>query len=382
MTYELVHDFPHPMIFEKKAPCISIYMPTHVHVNEMKQDRIRFKQLVKECETSLNIKYDDVTAGSYLKNLIDLEQDEDFWLTPTEGLVLFADHERCIVYKLQAPVEPLAIVADSFHIKPLLQYFQFTQKVQILGIDAENFALFEGNRYGVKPIMMDKEAPTTQEAAIGIHKAESYLSRGSYGGANTGMFHGQGGRKDESEKSIEKFFRFVDNYVYEHYSKESKCPLILFALNEHHSVFHTLSGNPYLMKEGIKGDFESFDIKQLSEKVNALLEPEVIRKMQDKLDRYQAALSDGLGSERIAEITKAALEGRIETLLIEENRIVKGKINPKNQQVDFVDPELTLVDDVLDDLAEQVLKSRGDVLLYPKTMFENKFGIGAIFRYK
>jgi hypothetical protein len=381
MTTELVHDFPHPMIFEKKYPCISIYMPKHVHANEMKQDRLQFRHLIKECESALNIKYDEETTKGYLKNLTDLEEEDDFWLTPAQGLGFFADSQRCIVYPLQSSVEPLAIVADSFHIKPLIKTFQFTQKVQILGIDAENFALFEGNRYGIKPIKLADDAPVTQEAAIGIHKAESYLSRGSYGGANAGMYHGQGGRKDESERSIEKFFRFIDHYVLENYSKESKCPLILLALNEHHSVFRSVSDNPYLMKEGIKGDFESFDLKELSGKVNTLLEPLNIQKLQDKLDRYQAALSLSKGSDKIAEITKAALEGRIETLLIEENRIVKGQINPRNQQVDFKDPQTTLMDDVLDDLAQLVLKNRGEVYLIPKTIFESKYGIGAIYRY-
>ena len=380
MTCELVHEFPHPLMFEKTSPCISIYMPTHLHVIEQKQDRIRFKILIKACEEQLKIRFDEETAVRYLKALIELEQDDDFWLNPAEGLVLFCDQKQCIVYKLQSSIEPLAIVSDSFHIKPLLQYFQFPQKIQVLGIDAKTFALFEGDRYGIKPVEMDKEAPTTLKSAIGIHWAEPYISKGSYG-TSPGMVHGQGGAKDEKERSIEKFFRVVDKYVYETFSKESKCPLILVALNEHHSVFRTISDNPYLMKEGIKGDYESFTMKELCEKVNALFEPINKQKIQDKLDRYQAALSESKGSQQIREITKAALDGRIETLLVEENKIIKGKINPVKEKVDFKDPDKVLLDDVLDDLAEQVLKDRGEVILVPKTMFDNKFGIGAIFRY-
>lgn len=380
MTIELVHDFPHPLMFSKTAPCISIYLPTHIHINELKQDRILFRHLIKECETNLLIKYDEVTATAILKPLNDLDQEDDFWRNPTEGLALFADQKHSIVYKLHTSFEPLAIVADSYHIKPMLKVFQFVQKVQILGIDAENFSLFEGDRYGIKAVTLPIDAPTTLKAAIGIHLAEPYISRGS-NTANPGMVHGQGGAKDEKERSTEKFFRVVDNYVYETFSKVARCPLILLALNEHHAVFHGLSKNPYLMKEGIKGDYESFDLKQLCQKVNELLEPINQQKIQDKLDRYQAALSESKGSKLIAEITKAALEGRVETLLIEENKIIKGRINPRSEKVDFKDPETTILDDVLDDLAQQVLKDKGEVLVIPKTMFENKFGIGAIFRY-
>lgn len=380
MTYDLVHEFPHPIMFEKTLPCISIYMPTHLHITELKQDRIRFKILIKTCEDQLKIRFDELTAERYLKALIELEQDDDFWLNPTLGLALFCNHKQCIAYKLHAGVEPLAIVADSFHIKPLLQYFQYDQKVLILGIDAKTFALFEGDRYEIKPVTMDKEAPTTMEAAIGIHWAEPYVSKGSYG-TSPGMVHGQGGAKDEKERSIEKFFRVVDKYVYENYTKPSRIPLILLALNEHHSLFRSISDNPFLMKEGIKGDYESFTMKELSEKVSVLFEPINRQKIQDKLDRYQAALSESKASFQIREITKAALDGRIETLLIEENKIIKGRINPKKEKVDFKDPDKVLLDDVLDDLAQQVLSYRGEVILVPKTMFDNKFGLGAIFRY-
>lgn len=348
---------------------------------EMKQDRLRFKHLVKSCETELTMKFDELTALAYLKALKEIEEDDDFWLSPSEGLAIFVDQKQAIVYKLQVQVEPLAIVADSFHIKPLHQVFQFNQKVIVLGIDAENFMLFEGNRFGFNAVPLDKNAPTTLEAAIGVHKAESYLSRGSYGGTETGMFHGHGGRKDEKEKTTEKFFRFVDNYVLENYSKESKAPIILLALNEHHSVFQSLSKNPYLLKEGIKGNFKDFDLKQLKTEVNALLEPLNNQKLLSILERYRASLSESKGSDRIAEITKAALEGRIEILLIEENKIILGKINPRNQKVEFGDTNTKLLDDVLDDLAEQVLRYKGEVYLYPKAMFESKFGVGAIFRY-
>lgn len=85
MTTELVHDFPHPLMFNKTAPCLSIYLPTHLHIQQLKQDRILFRHLIKECETNLLIKFDEETTAKYLKTLIDLELDDDFWRNPTEG---------------------------------------------------------------------------------------------------------------------------------------------------------------------------------------------------------------------------------------------------------------------------------------------------------
>lgn len=381
MTYELVHDFPNLMMFEKKMPCISLYLPTHRHVNDAQQDRIMFKNLIRTIAESLHQKYPDELIKELLKRFIDLEKDDDFWLNPTEGLAIFTNPDHQIIYKLHTPVDPLTIVSNSFHIKPLIQYFQSLQNVQLLGLDAEGFTLYEGNRYGIKPIVMDPDVPRTLEDAIGIHKADSYLARAAYAGLGAGMMHGRGGRKDESEKSTEKFFRYVDKFVYENYSRESKCPLILLALAEYHNEFMKLSNNPFLMKEGIKGDYSTFDENALQNKTNALLEPLLKQKLQDKIDRFNAAKTESLGSDQLSDIVKAALDKRIETVLIESNRIIPGKINLTNQKIEYGHLEATLLDDVLDDLAELVLLNKGEVLLVPQEMMTTKNGIAAIYRY-
>jgi len=75
------------------------------------------------------------------------------------------------------------------------------------------------------------------------------------------------------------------------------------------------------------------------------------------------------------------LDGRIETVLIESNRIIPGKINLTNQKIEYGHLEATLLDDVLDDLAELVLLNKGEVLLVPQEMMSTKNGIAAIYRY-
>jgi hypothetical protein len=81
------------------------------------------------------------------------------------------------------------------------------------------------------------------------------------------MYHGHGGKRDEIEKDIEKFFIYVGRFVLENYSKPSKLPLILVSLKENHNIFKKISHNPYLIEEGIKGSYDSFEIEQLTERV-------------------------------------------------------------------------------------------------------------------
>lgn len=77
------------------------------------------------------------------------------------------------------------------------------------------------------------------------------------------MYYGQDGVKQEINKDTEKYFRYVDSFVFENYSKTSKLPLILVSLKEYHSEFKRLSNNPYLLKDGIGKSIESLDLHEI-----------------------------------------------------------------------------------------------------------------------
>ena len=77
-----------------------------------------------------------------------LLEDRTFWNNTTDGLAILANEDKCIIYKLQLPVKELSAVGERFHIKPLLRYFQSADRYHLLGLDRQQFVLYEGNRYG------------------------------------------------------------------------------------------------------------------------------------------------------------------------------------------------------------------------------------------
>ena len=72
----------------------------------------------------------------------------------------------------------------------------------------------------------------------------------------------------------------------------------------------------------------------------------------------------------------------METLLLEADRIVPGKIvdtyNGRVQSGDLSDPD---TDDLLDDLGELVEKLGGKVIIIPADKMKLESGAAAIFRY-
>jgi hypothetical protein len=195
------------------------------------------------------------------------------------------------------------------------------------------------------------------------------------------MYHGHGGAKSEIDKDTEKFFRYVDRFVDENYSKPLKLPLILVALHEHHSTFAQISNNPYLVENGIVGEYSSFSLEQLQEKTWALLEPIYQAQTREHLQRFEQAKSNGLGSDSLAVICKAIYENRVDTLFVDVNRIIPGKIEPETGKYLARDIDAPNVGDVLDALAQLALKSKSEVTVLPPETMPGKSGIAAIFRY-
>src|SRR5665811_1012434 len=318
-----------------------------------------------------------------MKPFYQLEGDKDFWNNTLDGLAIFANTNKCIVYKLYKPLQELVVVADSFHIKPLIRIFQSVGKYHLLGLSSNDFALYEGNRYGFEEIEMDPETHRTIEEVLGKQHTDSFLTHGSYGGTDgTAMYHGHGGKKDEIEKDVEKFFRYVDRFVLENYSKPSKLPLILVSLEEHHNIFKKISHNSYLMEEGIKGSYESFEMEQLTEKVWEIIEPIHLEKTQNLVNSFENAKANSAGSDDLTQIARAAFDNRIETILMEADKIIPGKIDYNTGAIELGDIEDPDFDDVLDDLAELVLKKRGEVVILPKDRMPSDKGVAAIYRYK
>lgn len=220
------------------------------------------------------------------------------------------------------------------------------------------------------------------KAALGDELSGPYLSHGSYAGSGgPTMYHGHGDINDELDKDTEKFFRYVDSYVYENHSKKSKLPLILVSLAEYQTEFKRLSNNKYLIARGISKSAESLDLADLGKQARKIIEEINAEKIQKLIDSYNKAQAESRGSSDLKQAVQAAFEGRVETVLIQEDKIIPGKVDFSTGSIktgDIDDPELA---DVLDDLAELVLANGGKAIILAKDEMPENTGVAAIYRY-
>jgi hypothetical protein len=368
----------------KGRPCLSLYQPTHRRHPENQQDPIRFRCLVKALESSLPKQLGSDAVKVLLKPFNALAEDHGFWNHTQDGLAVLCAPGLFRVFLLQQPVTELAVVADSFHTKPLRQRLQSTGRYQVLALSLHKMQLFEGDRNALDAVALAPGVPQTMTAALGDERTTphtSVSSNGVIGGGHMATHHGQGGKKDELDGDAERFFRAVDRAVLEHHSRPSGLPLMLAALPEHHHRFHEVSRNPFLMADGLKVDPQALTPDDLRRRAWDVAAPQQQARQAAWSDAYAAAAAQGLGSENLSQVAHAAVAGRVATLLVEAERQVAGRIDTSTGRIDPADLGNPRVDDVLDDLGALVESMGGEVHVLPAARMPGRTGVAASFRH-
>ena len=377
-------DYAAGLLDKCDPPCLSLYQPTHRHHPDNQQDPIRFRNLVKELEEPLRQQFPKDDIRTLLQPFLALANDMDFWNHTLDGLAVLGARGIFRVYKLQRPVTEFALVADSFHTKPLMRILQSADRYQVLGLNRQEIRLFEGNRDALDEIELARTVPKTITEALGDELTEPHRTVASYGGIGDGhspMHHGHGGKESEVDIDAERFFRAIDRGILEHHSKPAGLTLILAALPQHHHLFHQVSHNPLLIEDSIEVHPDSLTIEELRQRAWQILEPHYLARLAKLVEEFGNAKSKGLGDDVLVQVAKAMVAGRVATLMIEAVRKIPGRIDSATGEIEFGDLSHPEVDDVLDDLGELALKKGGQIVIVPAERMPTDTGIAAIYRY-
>jgi hypothetical protein len=381
----LDEDYRAGLLDDCSPPCLSLYQSTHRHHPDNKQDPIRFRSLVKSLEESLRQQFGEVEIVPLLEPFVALAGDRDFWNHTLDGLAVLSSRGVFRVYRLQRPVAELAIVAESFHVKPLMRILQSVDRYHVLGLNRKEIKLFEGNRDTLVEIEPAQGIPQTITEALGDESTDPHQTVASYGGVGSGhapMHHGHGGEDTEVGIDTERFFRAIDRAVLRHHSQPSGLPLILAALPEHHHVFHSVSQNPFLVAESIDIHPDALSsIDELRQHAWRCMEPRYLARLNALAEEFGNARAKGLGDDDLSQIAKAVVSGRVTTLLIEDRCEMPGCVNAMTGDIELDSVTNPEVGNVLDDLLALSLKMGGQVVIVPKEQMPSNTGAAAIYRY-
>lgn len=363
------------------GPCVSVYVDGGEPDRDAEQTRIKFKDRIREAAASLGVDPDTTAEGSEQHPLIaglrGAIGSESLWPGQREGLCVFASPDRLIVRRTPERVPDLAVVADSFHVRPLIRIVNDTRRLRLLCVSAERVAMFDSDGRTLSPIALHGSVPTSIHEALGGAVDLPEAEREAYDLTGAGLL-----QSEQRPAILKRFFDRLDASIAEHHRPDAGVPLVLAALPEYHGVFHDAVTRLTPVEEGIKRD----PFKDITEDELAALAADAVagdreQTAQELREAYGAAAAHEQGSDDLGQIAQAAAFGRVDLLMLERGQRIGGAVDRDTGELTRKGLDDPATDDVLDDIAELVLRADGRVRVLPTGAMPSDQPAAAVFRY-
>ncbi len=270
-----------------------------------------------------------------VKELLD---DDLFWRNQSDGLAVFTDGKEIHTFTMPVHFKPKVYVRDHYYMLPVIPYFNDDGIFYLLAISTQQVRLYECSRHFVQEVEVDDLTPGRLEDVVGYdYEQKSLQNRSGKGGESGAMFHGQGAGKDDKGAEKEKFFRAVDEGVMK-VLKDQKVPLVLACVDEYYPVYEKVTSYAHLFGEHISGNPEEMDPLELHDDGWLLVEDHFRKGREEKMHALRNASAGPKASSDLREIVPAAVDQRIDTLYIEEEKDLFGIYDMENRKIELAAP--------------------------------------------
>lgn len=246
---------------------VTITMPTHPGSAERAQDTIRLKNLLAEAARELAaLGSDRGAADALLAPARALLTDDAFWLGLEQGLVVFLDQGGMQTVRVAESVRERCVVADSFHIAPLLPGLSNGNEFWVLALSRNDVRLLNGNRVELTEVDLG-DTPRSMDEALRLDDREPQLQSHGAGrvatGRTTAAFHGQGSVDDTLHEDTERFCRIVDHHVRQIVGA-STAPTVLAGERRLLDTYRSISRLDNLVPEVVAGSADRTTARELA----------------------------------------------------------------------------------------------------------------------
>lgn len=358
------------LLWADESPCVSIYVPTSPITNYREENRILYKDQIKKVGEALEAGDTDKRLRAELVDSLETVGTTDvFWTHQQYGLAVFVSPERFVVRRMmRSPETALGIVAGSFHLRPALRETSNWMRYQVLCVSLHDVALYDCNREDIAEVDLHSDVPRGMGEAIG--RTETSANRQD------------SDRSGDDSTDLKRYFQAVDQAIRDHHNGRTRRPLILATVAEHQGLFREISENPNLLEAGLEREpFEEIRQSRLGDATRAIAEQAMHAEIGRWIEHYQERQAHDEGESALDKVAYSATIGQIDTVLIDEDARIEGTVDGDTGTVTRGTAGDTQTDDVLDAIAEFVMRFDGEVRFIPSDRMPSDTGVAAVLRF-
>jgi hypothetical protein len=347
-------------------PCLSMFMPTVRLGDQVRQNSIRFKNLVGRAEALLE-QHGLTPAGIDVLTapLRDLERQHGFWEQQGDGLAVYLAHDFYVHFRLARAVEARVEVGTRFFVLPLIPLLDLTLPFHLLVLDAAGVRLYKGDGYQLEDIPLNHVALSLDAHLRNIERERSvqWHTSGGASGAASAIFYGQGNEGDDTthKDDLRAWFQRIDRAIAEHVS-HTDVPFILAGVAVNRGMFREVSRRAPAIAAEIDVNPTKTDVRSLHARAWSAIGAQAANAHAAALERLEMRLERGaLAVTGIRPVIAAARSGRVEAIYVPQNARVEGRLDAETGAITFGPGE-----DLINLAAHETLYHGGSVILTQK----------------
>lgn len=358
MLEKLTHEDLFRLTSVTDGPCISIYIPAMLE----KTLKIEYEALVRRAVHLLALDPREELKDDLLRKLQNFNPC-DHLLSLDEGLAIFVNKHWTGYYIAHHEVPSKVVVAESFHLKPLLADLQGAGESHALVLSADEALMIHCSagiatelhtflfRQGQHSNSIHWKHLDESETAQIPHLKAHLRSRGI---TDT---------RFKRKAGVKLFLKWIEAKINKE-DRYKELPLYVFTNDVLFDFYKDITTHPLAVFSKIELSKGIPRVEALVHQVNLLNQKHLSQQKSLSTANIEEAVKQKRMIDDLVNIARAAFNGRIKTLFLRDNIDVWGQLHRDSAQITFHEKQLdSKDDDILDDIACEVIRKGGEVVV-------------------
>jgi len=280
----------------------------------------------------------------------------------SKNLVAFRSPDLFRYFSLRELEKQFVTVEERFQIRPLLPLLSRHQRFYLLSLSQKHVRVFYCTYHRMEEL---------EWRGLAAQSLEAWASGGSSLGSMKGVLFGVSSDGETHGEYIAHYFKHLDKAL-EHILLDKTLPLILAGVETEIAIYHRINTYPQLAEQPVLGSPDGIPTLELRERAVAIvtqLQSPELRRALEEFERYRGTTRV---SGRIEEILKAAWEGRVSHLIVQERAERRGIVDDGTHRSE---------EDLLNRAALETASRGGHVFALPAAEMPVKADTVAVLRF-
>jgi len=342
----------------RPGPLVSLFVP--LESEDRAQNPLRVRSAVRQALGELEARNLEGRAlrerrdrlGSLVERRELLEQ-------PAPGIAAFDHGTGTRVVRLPFPPPERVVVADTFEVRPVIRELSHVARFRVLAVSPRRVALYEGDPAGLREVPRDPIPGSLEEVVGGDYVEDTLNFHSTHAGGRDPVYHSHGSAKEGRALDLERFHRALVAGC-ERRLAVDPLPTVVAGDGTHLAALRASRRLQEILREGISGNPDLLAPHELHARAWPLVEKALRAREDELLASFERAFKVDKARVGIAPVAEAVVMGRVRRLFLVRDLRVPGDFDPVTGEAR---PGEGGSPDLLDDMAEAVLRRGGEVII-------------------